>query len=67
MQSGSGLCDWALQRDPLNSAQSVGKQLGCPTSSSSDLVDCVRTAPVIDLLQSQKKLKVRQIAFFDSG
>lgn len=58
MQSGSGLCDWALQRDPLKNAQSIGKQLKCPISSSDDLIDCVKTAPVVDILRSEKNLKV---------
>ncbi|XP_074595180.1 esterase E4-like isoform X2 [Brevipalpus obovatus] len=57
MQSGSGLCDWSLQRNPTDSLNQLAKQLRCPSSSTSELIECARSAPWKDILKAQKNDK----------
>lgn len=58
MQSGSALCDWAIERSPLKFAQAVGDSVGCPSSTTSQLVACLRTISPTALLKAQSKVKV---------
>ncbi|XP_072286091.1 bile salt-activated lipase-like [Pyxicephalus adspersus] len=41
-QSGTGLCSWAIQRDPLHWAKQVAQKVGCPVDDSAALVNCLR-------------------------
>ncbi|NWR45429.1 CEL lipase, partial [Regulus satrapa] len=43
-QSGVGVCSWAIQRDPLLWAKKVGEKLGCSTSNTKILADCLRSS-----------------------
>lgn len=58
-QSGSALCDWAIERNPLRFAQDVAETLGCPPNPSTKLVECLRTMSSSALLRAQSKFKVR--------
>lgn len=58
MQSGSALCDWALEGDPYGYAREVALRLDCPTDSTSAIVDCVRHKSIIDILNVQKDNKI---------
>lgn len=56
-QSGSALCDWAVERKPRKFAQDVAQSLGCPPSPSDRLVECLRTMSPSALLRAQSKFK----------
>ena len=58
MQSGSGLCSWALERHPLDYAQEIAKRLYCPLSPTFLLVYCLTNKSVSNLLIAQSKGKV---------
>jgi len=58
MQSGSGLCDWALENRPLDYAREIGHLVKCPITSSSILINCLRSMSVYTLLTAQSKGKV---------
>jgi carboxylesterase type B len=65
-QSGSALCDWAIERNPQDFARKVGETLGCPLSSSQQLVECMRTMSPSALLRAQSKFKVLVTSAFFS-
>ncbi|CAK9254046.1 unnamed protein product, partial [Sphagnum jensenii] len=56
-QSGSALCDWAIERSPLTYAREVAQSVGCPTSRNSDLVECLRKIHFSQLLKAQSRGK----------
>ncbi|XP_053207980.1 acetylcholinesterase-like isoform X2 [Panonychus citri] len=58
MQSGSGLCHWALERHPLEYAKEIADNIGCPTATSLTLVDCLRSVPVDKILKAQTRGKI---------
>ena len=60
-QSGSALCEWAIERAPLQYAKEVGFNAGCTTESTIDLVECLRKTPANKLLEIQSKGKVNVI------
>ena len=57
-QSGSALCDWALERSPLAFAREVAQSVGCPTATNIDLVNCLRKTPFNLMLNAQSRGKV---------
>lgn len=59
-QSGSSLNGWALERDKSVGSYSklLAEDLGCPTSVSSELMACLRTKPVRDMVLFRKKIEV---------
>lgn len=59
-QSGSALCDWAIEKDPLSFAQGVAESVGCPNNSNERMVECLRTISASSLLRAQSKFKVSQ-------
>jgi len=58
LQSGSGLCHWAIESDPLQYAEKIAENIRCSTSSTISIVDCLRRASVYDLLRAESKEKV---------
>lgn len=63
-QSGSSLNGWALEREKSVGTYSklLAEDLGCPTSVSSELMACLRSKPVRDMVLFRKKIEV--IKFF---
>lgn len=59
MQSGSGLCHWAMEEKPFEYAQTIAESVGCPATNGKILVDCLRTVSVDKILLAQSKGKVR--------
>ncbi|XP_055953429.1 esterase E4-like isoform X1 [Argiope bruennichi] len=58
MQSGSALCDWALEGEPLGYAREIAQRVKCPTDSPTAILDCLRLKPVMDILNAQKDTKI---------
>ncbi|XP_054168154.1 cholinesterase 2-like [Oppia nitens] len=56
-QSGSALCQWALERSPLMFAREVAKSVDCPVTSNTNLVNCLRKTHYSLLLNAQSKAK----------
>ena len=50
LQSGSAFAPWAMQHSPLQEAKKLALQCNCPTAKTRDMVDCLRTADVQNLL-----------------
>lgn len=57
-QSGSALCDWAIERNPLRFSRDVAESVGCPSSPTLRMVECLRTISSSALLRAQSKVKV---------
>jgi len=57
-QSGSALCPWAILNYVGNYTKQLGVHMNCPTSSSVQLVQCLRTKNATDFIQFQKDLQV---------
>ena len=49
-QSGVALNSYALQEEPLKKAKTLAEAVGCPTASTSVLVDCLKQRPFKHLL-----------------
>lgn len=54
-QSGCSHAPWAIQNQPLTYAVKLAKNLGCPTSPLSEMVDCLRTVSA-DLILRKSSL-----------
>lgn len=68
-QSGSPLCDWSIESNPSRFARDVAESVGCPSSPTQRLVDCLRTISPSALLRAQSKVKVNinlQMTFSNS-
>ncbi|CAN8197980.1 unnamed protein product [Coccothraustes coccothraustes] len=51
-QSGVGVCNWAIQRDPLVWAKKLGEKVGCSTDNTTLLANCLRRSDPKDLTLS---------------
>lgn len=49
-ESGSALNGWALQKDPIVWAHALADKLQCPTTNSTEMVDCLRQQQAEDLV-----------------
>ncbi|XP_071493146.1 acetylcholinesterase-like [Diadema antillarum] len=69
MQSGSTLTPFAFNPD-IDAARSeafkLGENVGCSTSSSSDLVDCLRTKSAVDVLVGGLKFAILSAPVVDN-
>lgn len=59
-QSGNVFCPWTFSRPGTakNKAESVAKELDCPTGSSKDLIDCLRTKNANDIIGTDRLFQV---------
>lgn len=54
-QSGSTRCPWAIQYDVGEYTNQVAEILNCPTTSSQELVDCLRTKEAVDIINAKDR------------
>jgi len=66
-QSGSPLAEWALDRNPWESAQYMAGRLGCPTDTSQNLVNCMRTLSWEEIVEEQSLSQEEAYANLDLG
>lgn len=58
-QSGSALCDWAVEEDPYSYTKLLSSSLGCRVEESSrSIVDCLRRRSATEIVTTQQKLLV---------
>lgn len=57
-QSGTALLNWALVENSLQNAQRVAKNISCPTSPTTEMVDCLRKIDSKKLINGIKTLFV---------
>lgn len=57
-QSGSALCQWSVERNPLEYALEVSSKVRCPRDNVNSMIQCLRKADVNDILRAQNDLKV---------
>uniref|UniRef100_A0A2I9LNG5 Acetylcholinesterase n=1 Tax=Centruroides hentzi TaxID=88313 RepID=A0A2I9LNG5_9SCOR len=57
LQSGSPLCDWAIQDDPEKYAIALAEKLGCDTRNSAYIVKCLKEQSTDAIIQAQQELK----------
>jgi carboxylesterase type B len=59
-QSGTALCTWALAANGSSSfqAKKLASLLSCPTSPTTDLVNCLRTKDARDIIATDKQFMV---------
>ncbi|XP_021946368.1 venom carboxylesterase-6 [Folsomia candida] len=50
-QSGTNLCAWAMRKNQKDQAIRFGNMVGCPTQNSKDLVTCLKSKPVEELMK----------------
>ncbi|XP_057380572.1 carboxylic ester hydrolase-like [Daphnia carinata] len=55
-QSGSTRCPWAMQKSMGEYTRILAKDVNCPTSSSKELLQCLRTKDVKDIMDSKLKM-----------
>lgn len=60
-QSGSAMNPWAFDENPRKKAFTLGEVLGCRTNDSSKLVEFLRSVSVQRLVESQDKVKVKEV------
>ncbi|CAK8684419.1 unnamed protein product [Clavelina lepadiformis] len=65
-QSGTVFSSWAVVTDPLRWAQAVAEGVGCPTNDTNyQLVDCVRQAPVDDVVTAVRTIDLQKEVLVD--
>lgn len=52
-QSGSTRCPWSLQYDVGEYTNQIAEQLKCPTSSSQELVNCLRGKDAREIVETR--------------
>jgi carboxylesterase type B len=60
-QSGSAINPWAFDENPRKKAFTLGEVLGCRTNDSNKLVEFLRSVSVQRLVESQDKVKAREV------
>lgn len=65
-QSGSTRCPWALQSDVGEYTNLVAKILNCPTTSSQELVDCLRTKDATEIVNTRGKYVLSFVSYLIS-
>ena len=58
IQSGSALCDWSIEKDPLDYTKSIAVRMKCPSSDSDAMIKCLRGRSTQQLIGLQKELQV---------
>lgn len=53
-QSGSALCDWAVEEHPRSYASQLASSLNCNDESSQTIVKCLRHKSSVDLISAQQ-------------
>ncbi|CAI6344725.1 unnamed protein product [Macrosiphum euphorbiae] len=52
LQSGSAFCHWSYTENVDQKTKFVANMLGCPTNNSLEIVECLRSRPGKDIIQS---------------
>ncbi|CAF4887377.1 unnamed protein product [Pieris macdunnoughi] len=55
-QSGTALCGWSLQVDPIMNARKLAKELGCESTDLGDILEFLLTTPVKDIVEANTKI-----------
>jgi len=60
MQSGSAASFWAIDEKPvaISKAHDFSSKAGCPTTTSKEILECLKNKSVKELLEAQAKLYV---------
>ncbi|XP_072398062.1 venom carboxylesterase-6-like [Diabrotica undecimpunctata] len=56
-QSGCVLNPWVLMEEPLNHAKKVASLVGCPTESNEEMVNCLKTKPAKQIVNTVKQFQ----------
>lgn len=59
MKSGSALNPWAMSKNPKEMIKRFGTNVGCPTETSTDLLKCLMTKTMEEILNATGPLAVR--------
>ncbi|KAF5304035.1 hypothetical protein FQA39_LY01820 [Lamprigera yunnana] len=57
-QSGTALAPWAMVNNPLENAVKLAKSVGCPTSSTKELKECLKSIPAVTLYENVESVYV---------
>ncbi|XP_053622030.1 juvenile hormone esterase isoform X2 [Plodia interpunctella] len=66
IQSGTGLNSWAFQRNPVENARSLAKNLGCDAEDVNDILEFLATTPVKDIVEANERMQPPD-SFFEKG
>jgi len=55
-QSGSSLCPWAIDENPLESSKKIAEFVQCPTESTSEMMKCLRNKDADAIIQAATNL-----------
>lgn len=50
IQSGSGLCDWAVDYNPVEHAIRIAKKVNCTSTKIKEISECLRKASPYDII-----------------
>lgn len=56
IQSGTALCNWAIQKNPLESARNLAKALGCDSNDPEEILDFLNATSAKDIVEAHQKL-----------
>uniref|UniRef100_A0A646QFK8 Carboxylic ester hydrolase n=1 Tax=Hemiscolopendra marginata TaxID=943146 RepID=A0A646QFK8_9MYRI len=59
VQSGSALCDWAIEENPSKFADSLAEALDCPHENRTAMFECVRKKRTKDIIEQQTRIQKR--------
>ncbi|KAF2904194.1 hypothetical protein ILUMI_01986 [Ignelater luminosus] len=51
-QGGTALASWAIHKAPLKEAKRLGASLDCDTSSTKELVKCLKQTPAVEIIKN---------------
>lgn len=58
--SGTALCPWALDENPVQKTKQLSALLGCPTTDSRAMYKCLKRRPAQKIVESLRNFQVHQ-------
>nr|XP_018917077.1 PREDICTED: pyrethroid hydrolase Ces2a-like isoform X2 [Bemisia tabaci]XP_018917078.1 PREDICTED: pyrethroid hydrolase Ces2a-like isoform X2 [Bemisia tabaci]XP_018917079.1 PREDICTED: pyrethroid hydrolase Ces2a-like isoform X2 [Bemisia tabaci] len=62
MQSGTAICDWVLDTNPVEHAMDIARHAGCTTTNKVDAARCLRGKSVSEILEAHSQATTNAIA-----
>ena len=58
MESGAAISPWAFVRYPKKTAKAFAESIGCPSTDTKAMVECLRAKPVEDIVEQQIEMVI---------
>ncbi|XP_045770164.1 esterase E4-like isoform X2 [Maniola jurtina] len=60
IQSGTALCSWGMQNNPLENARVLASELGCESKDLHEILEYLSTTPVRDIVEAAERMNPTQ-------